>query len=299
VTTRSRGPSAGFEWLKRGIGLAFRHPKPLFGGAALLLVTLVLPSLISMSAQFLSHSAGAPPSPAMLAGVMVVSMLIGLLIVPLYAGYLQVIDAAERGQPANGFGIFRPYAQGEALRLIGFGLVLILIYVVMLGIVIVAAGSGLVGWYMQVLAAQANHQLPPGLPQGFGIAMALFTVMGLFMMGFYSIALGQIALRRRGVFNAIGDGLLGALKNLLPLIVLTLTLIVAWIVAVIGIVIVGVVLALIGKLVGAWLSLALLIPLYIAMMLLVVAVMFGVMYYLWRDVCAGDSESGVAQAIAA
>jgi hypothetical protein len=299
MTTRSRGPSAGIDWLKHGITVGFRHPKPIFGGAALLLLVVLLPSLITLPVQFLSASAAAPQRAAILLGIMAISMLIGLLIVPLYAGYLQVIDAAERGLPARARDIFGPYRQGEALPLIGYGLALILVYILMIGIVIAAAGSGIASWYVQVLSAQANHLPPPGLPPGFGIAMALLTVMGLFIMGFYSISLGQIALRRRGVFNAIGDGLAGALKNLLPLLVLAFGLMVAWVVAVIGIVIVGVVLVLLGKLVGAWLMVVLLVPLYIALILLMFAVMFGVMYYLWRDVCGGDTESGAARAIIA
>jgi hypothetical protein len=299
MTTRSKGALAGFDWLKRGASLGFRHPKPIFGGAALLLLALLLPSLITLPIQFLSASAGTPLNPMVFVGIMAGSLLFGLLVVPLYAGYLQVIDAAEHGLPARARDIFKPYRQGEALRLIGYGLALVVIYVAIVGIVIIAAGSGIASWYMQVLTAQAHHQPPPGLPHGFGIAMALFTVFGLFMMGCYSISLGEVALRRRGVFNAIGDGLLGALKNLLPLIVLAVSLIVAWIIVVIAIAIVVLLLALIGKLVGAWLTLVLVIPLYIAMMLMIFAIMFGVMYYLWRDVCSDDGASGVAPAIAA
>jgi hypothetical protein len=149
-----------------------------------------------------------------------------------------------------------------------------------------------------VLAAQASHLPPPGLPQGFGTAMALFTVMGLFMMGFYSVSLGQVALRRRGVFNALGDGYLGAMKNLLPLLVLPASLEVAWIVFVIAIAIVVFVFVLIGMLVGKWLVFAVIIPAYIAMVLVVFAAMFGVMYYLWRDVCGDDPASSAVQTIA-
>lgn len=297
MTTRSKGPSAGIDWLKHGISVGFRHPKPLFGGAALLLLVVLLPSLVTLPLQLHAASTGAAMSPVLFLGIMAISLLIGLLIVPLYAGYLQVIDAAERGLPARARDIFMPYAHGEALRLIGYGLALILIYILMIAIVIAAAGSGIASWYMQVVAAQANHLPPPGLPQGFGIAMALSTVLGLFMIGFYSISLGQVALRRRGVFNAIGDGLMGALKNLLPLLVLAFGLIVAWIVAAIGIAIVAIILALLGKLAGTWLMVVLLVPLYIALILLMFVIMFGVMYYLWRDVCGGD-ESGAAQAIA-
>jgi len=299
VTTQSKGPLAGFGWLQRGISVGYRHPKPIFGGAAILLLIALVPALITLPFQFHSLGAGTTQSPAIFISIMAVSMLIGLLLVPLYAGYLQVIDAAERGLPARASAIFSPYRQGDALRLIGYGLVLVVIYLALVGIIILAAGRGIVSWYMQVLTAQANHLQPPGLPQGFGTAMALFTVMGLFMMGFYSVSLGQVALRRRGVFNAIGDGFLGALKNLLPLLVLAASLVIAWIIVTIAITVVILVLALLGRLVGAWLMFALTIPIYIALALVIFAVMFGVMYYLWRDVCGGDTRLGAAETSAA
>lgn len=287
---RSRGPLAGFAWLKHGAGVGFRHPKPLFGGAALLLVAVLLPSLITVPMQFHLRALGAPPGPGFFLWSTAGSMLIGLLIVPLYAGYLRVIDAAERGLPARALDIFQPYRQGEAPRLIGYGITIALIYFAVVGVIFVATAPGIPAWYMQVLGAQANHQLPPGLPAGFGIAMALLTVFVLFVMGFYSISLGQIALRRRGLFRAIGDGMLGALKNLLPLLVLAITLVLAWILVAIVLIIVVVLLFLIGRLVGAWLGLALVAPVYLALLLVVFPIMFGVMYHLWRDVCAdGDA----------
>lgn len=298
MTTQSKGPWSGFGWLQRGISLGYRHPKPIFGGAVILLLIVMVPSLIMLPFQFHWRAAGTPPSPSLFASIMAVSMLVGLLLVPLYAGYLQVIDAAERGLPARATGIFDPYRQGDALRLIGFGVALAVIYVALMGIIVLAAGRGIVDWYMQ-LAAQSSHVAHPGLPQGFGIAMALLTVMGLFMMGFYSVSLGQVALRRRGVFNAIGDGFLGALKNLLPLLVLAACLVIAWIAVVIALTIVILVFALISMLVGKWLVFAVIIPVYIALALVIFAAMFGVMYYLWRDVCGDDSASGAAQTIAA
>jgi hypothetical protein len=124
-------------------------------------------------------------------------------------------------------------------------------------------------------------------------------VLGIFMMGFYSISLGQVALRQRSVFGAIGDGLIGALKNLLPLLVFAVSLVLVWIVAAIAIVIVAALLALIGKLVGAWLVFALIVPLYIAVLLMMFTVMFGVMYHLWRDVCGDDIVADMALPIAA
>jgi len=299
MATRSNGPAAGFGWLTNGFSAGFRHPKPLLGGAALLIVACLLPTLITLPMQFGAIGSGMAQSPTVIVSMMVISMLISLLIIPLYAGYLQVIDATERGLPARALDILNPYRRGEAWRLIAFGLTNILLYIIVIATVIAVAGSGIASWYMQLMTAQAAHQPPPGLPPGFGTAMALFMVFGLFMTGYYAISLGQVALGKRSVFGAIGDGLVGALKNLLPLLVFAVSLVLAWVVIIIAFAIVALLLTLIGKLVGAWLTLVLMIPLYLAMMLAMFAVMFGVMYHLWRDVCGDDAMTGVAAATAA
>lgn len=289
MRTRSRGPWAGFGWLKRGIGASFRHPKPLWGGAALLLLLCLLPSMLALPFQLHALGPGARPDPVLFAGLMAGSALLGLLLIPLYAGFLQVVDAAERGLPARARDIFMPYRAGEALPLIGYGLALIAIYVIAFGTVVVATGGGIARWYLQMLSAQAHHQPPPmALPQGFGVALTLLVLLGLFMTGFYAISLGQVALRRRSVFGAIGDGLVGALKNALPLTVFAVSLVVAWVGLMLGLLLVVGVLALLGKLVGVWLVLVLVIPLYVVLLLGILTAGFGVGYHLWRDVCGDD-----------
>jgi len=150
---------------------------------------------------------------------------------------------------------------------------------------------------MQLLTAQSSHLPPPTLPEGFGIAMTLLIVLGIVMLGFHAIGLGQVALNRRNVFGAVSDGMTGALKNLLPLLVFVLSMMLAWIAVAIVIAIVAVVLILLSKLIGAWL-LVLFIPLYIALFLIAFTVMFGAMYHLWRDVCGDDMVPDMAQAIA-
>lgn len=299
MTTRSNGPSAGFGWLANGFSVGFRHPKALLGGAALLLVACLLPTLVTLPMQYSAMASGTPASPAMFGGIMAFSLLFSLLILPLYAGYLQVVDAAERGLPARARDIFNPYRQGQALRVIGFGVANIVLYLAVVGIVIAVAGGGIVSWYMQVLTAQAAHQPPPGLPQGFGTAVALFILFGLFLAGFYAISLGQVALTQRGVFGAIGDGVVGALKNLLPLIVFAVSIVLAWVVVIIAFGIVALLLSLIAKLVGQWLVFVLMIPLYIALLVTMFSVMFGVMYHLWRDVCGDGVMPDEAAATAA
>lgn len=200
MTTRSRKAWAGFGWLKQGIGAGYRHPKPLLVGAALLIVACLLSSLIMLPMQFHAINTGTPQSPATFGWITASSMLLGLLLVPLYAGYLQLVDTAERGLPARVRDIFKTYRRGEAWRLIGYGLAMFMVYIALFGLVIAATGGGVFNWYVQALTAQANHQLPPTtLPNGLGVTAVLFMVLGLFMMGFYTISLGQVALRHRSV----------------------------------------------------------------------------------------------------
>ena len=299
MTTRSKGPSAGFGWLTNGFSVGFRHPKLLFGGAAFLLLGCLLPSLVSLLLQFQAIRTGTPLSPVTSIWIMAFSMLFGLLLVPLYGGYLRVIDAAERGLPARARDVFKPYLQGEAFKLMGYGIAMFVVYIAMAGLIIAATGSGIASWYMQLLTAQSSHLPPPTLPQGFGITLTLFIVLGLFLMGFHAIGLGQVALHRRNVFGAISDGFIGALKNLLPLLVFAVSALLAGICLVVAFAIAVVLCTFLGKLISAWLAVVLIIPLYIALMLMIFTAMFGAMYHLWRDVCGDDIVPDMAQAIAA
>ncbi|WP_426700093.1 hypothetical protein ACPPVV_11860 [Rhodanobacter sp. Col0626] len=299
MTIRSKGPLAGFGWLTRGFSVGFRHPKPLLGGAGILVLACLLPSLITLPMQFHTMLAGTQPNPTTMVWIMAISFVFGLLILPLYAGYLQMMDAAERGLPVRARDVFNPYRRGEAWRLIGYGLAMFVVYAVAMGLVVVATGSGIVTWYMQALAAQTSHLPPPALPHGFGIIITLLLLMAVFIMGLYAISLGQVALSRRSVFGAIGDGLIGALKNVLPLLVYVASATLAWIALMIVFVIAAGLIVLLANFISPWLALALVIPLYIALLLALFAMMFGVMYYLWRDVCGDDIATNIPPLLAA
>ena len=273
----------------RGISIGFRHPKRLLGGTSILMLAAVIPMVIQLVMEHFLLRADTPSKPVFVAIFIGAPMVVSLLLLPLNAGYLQTVDAAERGLKGRARDIFKPYQEGTAPSIIGYGLVLLLVYVALAALVIAVTGGGLPSWYMQLLTAQANHLPPPGImPAGMGIAIALMVVLGVFMVGFYSISLGQVALRRREVFSAIADGFIGTMKNLLPLLVFILSLILGWLVILIGVVLIALVLMLVGKLVGVWAVFALVIPLYIALFLVMISGMFGLMYHLWRDVCGSD-----------
>ena len=299
MATRSRSAGTGFGWLTNGIRGGFDHPKLMFGGAALLVVACFLPSLVTMPMQYFAAKAGTPQSTATTMVTMAISVLYGFLIVPLYAGYLQLINAVQKQQAARLSDIFKPYRQGEAWRLIGFGLANFVVYVGGIAIIVLSTGRGMIGWYKQAVAAQASHQLPPGLPGGFWTTMALLMVFGLWMMGYYAISFGQVALNRRGVFGAIGDGMSGAFKNALPLLVFALSSLMLWVVVLIALIIVGALLALVAKLISTTLMLPVFIVLYFALLLWMFNVMFGVMYHLWHDVCGDDTATAMPPSLMA
>lgn len=288
MSTRAMGPMAGFRWLMNAINLGRNNPKAVFGAAALSMLLMLVPSLLTVPLQMTgTQSAGR------MAAVIAISMLFGLLLAPLYGGLLSIIDAAERGRPARATDVFAPYrAGGGAVRMIGFALGMLVVYAAIVAIVLGVVGTGIIHWYTEVLAAQAAKSTTmPALPAGFGTAVALFAVFWLLVMGVYAVGFGQVALAGRSPLAALKDGFVGSIKNLLPLLMLVVGLFVAWIAVALAVIVLVGIAALLAKLVGAWVLFVVAVPVYIALILALYVVMFGVMYFMWRDVCGGSDMS--------
>ena len=288
MSTRAMGPMAGFRWLMNAINLGRNNPKAVFGAAALSMLLMLVPSLLTVPLQMTgTQSAGR------MATVIAISMLFGLLLAPLYGGLLSIIDAAERGRPARATDVFAPYrAGGGAVRMIGFALGMLVVYAAIVAIVLGVVGTGIIHWYTEVLAAQAAKSTTmPALPAGFGTAVALFAVFWLLVMGVYAVGFGQVALAGRSPLAALKDGFVGSIKNLLPLLMLVVGLFVAWIAVALAVIVLVGIAALLAKLVGAWVLFVVAVPVYIALILALYVVMFGVMYFMWRDICGGSDMS--------
>lgn len=291
---RAMGPSAGWHWLMRGIDVGRHDPRALFGAAALLTAVALIPTIV----QLLVQNVLGMTSTNVMAALVGFSLLYSLLVMPpLVGGFLRVIDAVENGRATHATAIFEMFGAGHgAPRMIGLALLLMLLVTLVMGAVLLTIGGGIGDWYMQLLAASqsASAGKPPVLPtppDGLGAVVALMMLLGLFLQGVYAIAFGQVALARRPLLAALGDGLLGALKNLLPLLVLLLAAIV--LALVIGVVVSLLVLMLgsIGGLVHPALGAILAAPVYLAFILVLYVVMFGVMYHLWRDVASDDASA--------
>lgn len=294
MSTRAMGPGHGWSWLARAVNLGRNNPRAVVGGTALVALLAVIPSLVQVVAQY-----GLGMDPAALLPVVGATTLLSLILFPLLiGGLLRVIDAAERGLPTRAgavFDAFRP--GGGAGRLIAFGLLMAAVHIAVFVLLIAVFGKGLPAWYMEIvqLSLQADGKpIPPDAipapPAGMGMLMALGLLAGLFLGGAYAIGFGQVALGGRGVPAALGDAFAGAIKNLLPIVVLAILSIVAlFALMLVSFMVMGL-LGLIGGLVHPVVGVLLVMPAYFAMLLLIYVVMFGVMYHMWRDICAGPAE---------
>lgn len=292
MTTHATGPLAGLSWLKRGVNLGRQNARAVFGGAAILMFMALVPSLVQGMVQAMFNP-GVNGSIAIAAVVTVLSILI---LSPLVGGYLRLIDATEHGRPAHATDVFSPFGQGgDAGRLIGFGVLMTLTYLVIAMIVISLFGDGFLDWYMKVLTlsqesagGKVDPSKIPALPEGFARMVGLGSLFGLFLSGVYALGFGQVALGRRPIGGAIVDGVLGTLKNLIPMLVLAIVVFLLSIGLGIVLALVFRMIIVVGDLVHPTLSLILLLPIYLALMIALYVVMFGVMYYFWRDVCGGQ-----------
>ncbi len=285
MTTRAMGPGAGWTWLRRGVNLGAANPRAILGGAGLMLLVALVPTVLQLAVQ---GTLGAASTAAM-GGLLGFSLLFSLLVMPpVMAGYLRLIHASETGgAPRAGeiFDVLR--SPPEALRIIGLVLLLMVLGIVLFGAVIAGFGLDMLEQLSTAVAAtQSATPTLPQLPPGFGMLMALMLLLALFFNGVYAIGMCQVALAGRGVFGALRDGLVGTLKNLLPLLVAALIAAIGGFVALLALALAVALLAFIGGLVHPVLAVVLAAPVYLLAMVAAYVIMFGVMYFYWRDVCA-------------
>lgn len=293
---RSVPASAGVEWMKDAINLGRRNPRALFGGAVLGVVAMVAMMFgIGIVQGLLVATAGA--GTAMVLGMVLSMVAVVVVVSMLLVGFLRLVDDVENGRPTSAGRVFAGFGDvGTSLRVIGLTLLLTVLQYLVLGVVLAVFAGDVLAWYVQVMTLSDPAAMDPSmmvLPSGMGIATLVSIVVGLVMYGVQSIGACQIALRGRGVFAALGDGLAGTFRNLLPLLVLVLVAVAALAAAVVVAVIVAMVVGLLAKLAGAWLGVVLGVPLYLAFMLAVWVVSFGIAYHLWRDICGGADAAQV------
>lgn len=302
MQTRAMGPGAGWRWLMQGINLGRNNPKAIFGGAFLLLLTVVLLAFgLSLIVGGLTIAMKPGLGGSMGLGLLIMLPVL-LVMAGLMVGYLRLIDAVEAGRAAGPMDVFGGFKDMPAMvRAIVFIVVLAVAQNALLVGLVAWLAPDLGAWYLQNMQASMAGAQPPAmaaLPEGFGVAFVLILLLSLFGYAVQAIGMGQIALRQRGILGAITDGIAGAAKNLLPLLVLVLLTIAACILFALLAMLVVMIVGVLAKFAGVWLGILIGVPLYVVTLLVIYVVMFGVMYSLWRDVC-GDGPVQTGDAVAA
>lgn len=300
MQTNSLRPGAGIGWLKDGVNLGRNNPKAIFGGAALMLaVFLGLAIVLGIVAAVLGMASSG--STALLSLMLVFFVVMIFLMSALMVGYLRLIDNVESGRPAAATDVFAGFRDlGTSARAIGLVLVLMIIQNLLMVALIGLLAPDFGSWYLQNLQASMHGvaQAPTTqLPAGFGPASAVMLVVGLFFYAVQALGLGQVALGGRGVFGAFADGVKGAARNLLPLLVMLVALVAAIIVIGVAVMLLAMLVGLLVKMIGVWIAIVIAVPLYIAFLVTVYVVMFGVMYSMWHGILgAGTDAPGSEQA---
>ncbi|MCC8363401.1 hypothetical protein LK996_09985 [Lysobacter sp. A6] len=294
MATRMTSPLAGFGWLRNAVNVGARKPGTLLLAALLLFLVSMIPSLITMPIQL-----GMPGDMMAFVGAMVIAFIAGLALSPVLAGFLQVVDAIERGQPVRARDVFAAYRNGVAMPSIVFGLVMMVLYVVVIAVAILTAATGIGDFFLSRFTdgAIAAPQLEPEVVQA-GMWRMVGTMFALMLpvSGIWAIGFGQIAIGRRGVGEALVDGVTGAFKNLVPMLILALAITVGGIVLVLLFGLVLIVLGAIASFVHEYVAFAVIVPLYFAFAMAVYVVSFALAYFFWRDVCAADAGPDLATA---
>ncbi|MGN6113154.1 MAG: hypothetical protein ACTHOC_09160 [Luteimonas sp.] len=292
---RSVGAMAGFRWLWDAINIGRRGALAVFGGAGLLLLV----GMVAMIALAIVGIGGIAAFGASTAATLALWFVFMVPLLLLFAfglvGYMRLIDAVESGRTARATDALRGFADVGA----GLDAFLVLLAVVVvqqaLMIGIIAAWAPEVGgWYLSSLhgaATGAQHPVPPGFWKVYLVNMVFGTVGN----GLQAVAVGQVALRGRGIAAALREGALGVLRNLPALFMLVLSGIA--LVTVLAVLVVAAVMLLmaVGKLFALWLAAIVGAILYLALLVATIAVGGAAMYYMWRDI-AGPGEAPAAVA---
>lgn len=294
MTTRAVGAGHGWRWLARAANLGGHNAAAVFGGAALMLAAVIVVAVVLALLVGGAQMAAKPGAAASMAMSFVIFLPLMALICALMVGYLRLLDAVEGGRPARATDVFSGFRDtGTVARAFGFVVLLAILQYLVMGGLLALLAPDFGNWYLAVMQASAAGAPPPDpgtMPSGFGSAFGAIMIVSLLVYAVQAIGVGQIALRGRGIGGALGDGVSGSLKNVLPLLVLLLVCLGVAIVAGLAVFLVAMLIGLLGKLAGMWLAMLLAIPLYLVAMLVLYVVMFGVMYFMWRDICTDGAQ---------
>lgn len=305
MLTYAKGPGAGWRWLIQGFAVYRRNPGTMLGASALIVVC----TAIMLGMQVLVERAGGGHPASVFAAMGILLVIFGIVFPILIGGFMRAIHAGQHGEPASAWMVLRPFRPGQGgARLALFGLWMLVLYVAFLALVLGTVGRGLTHWYTATVIAQAAGTPVTtftGLPRGSGVAFALLTVFLIFYSAALAIGIGQVAIGGERPPAAFRDGIAGAFKNVLPLLVLTICIVITAIIALIVIAILVGILVVLGILLARVLGsgvaapgigIAVAVVVEVLLILLVYPIMVAVQVALWNDVTGGGQSNAAPAA---
>lgn len=296
MTIRNVGAGHGWKWLVQAVNVGRGNPRAVYGAIALVALLALLPSMLQLLLQVV-FGLDAQGQLMVIGATSLVSILVYPLLI---GGVIRVIDAVENGRPAQPADVFSTFSAGAgAGRLVGFGLLMGVLYIATFYALVSLFGDGVPEWYIEVMTlsqdmsaqggASGDTPALPMPPAGIGPLMALGLLVGIYYATVYAIGLAQVALGGRAVTAAFRDGLAGALKNVLPVMVVAAISMAGGFALMLVFGLLVVMITVVASLVHPALAGLLVLPLYLVLLLVLYIVMFGVMYAMWRDICGPDA----------
>ena len=304
MTARTVSFATPFRWLMKAVDVGRRNPRALFGGFAILLVIGLVPTGVQMVLQALL--ADRPVVMWTLYALVVLASMLAMP--PLTGAAIRVLHDCETGQPASALDVFNGYRDSAfAVRLVLTSLLMFAMYVVVLAVLfaVMPAKEMMIDLFSRSLATP-----PGGQPDMTGFDMDTSTLPWLFLwfvgamaviftaMHMQMLTITHAALSGQGPVASLASGVIGTLKNIVPLTAFTLAMLVIAFVAMIVLGLVLGLLAVVLTLVSPVLAGVVLLPIYLAAILLGMIVLYGFYYHAWREIF-GETAADPLDAIAA
>lgn len=287
MTARSVSMGAPFGWLMKSLDVGRKNPKALFLGFFLMLLVGLVPTALQMAGQAVFLA-----SPGAMMAVYGLSFVLSMVLLPpLVGAAFLLMHACERGQPAIATDIFHGYRDlSFAVRMWLTMLLVLLMYVLAIGLLFVLLpGKEFFMEFMTRAAAAPPGGQPdmaglPAFPPSFLLWLlgAMFVV--LVLANVYMLAYARAALNQSGPLQALLEGFMGTLRNLLPFILIAL------VVTIVGFVLILILVLVAGLAIGLLVALSPVLavvvglPIYVGLLLMLYVVAFGFYYHAWQDI---------------
>jgi hypothetical protein len=297
-----------FGWVGDTFRLFGRNAAPFLMASVVTLVLCVLmfaPMYAAMiPAMMRSAAAGTPggmPTGGDLSwvlGLYGATVLIALVVFPpILVGWFRLVQDMDHGRLVRGLDILKPYRDGATwIRSVLFGLLAMLLYFVVLGLVVFAFWGVISGFMEQVAAQQAAALAGVAAPApsfGGGIILAyfVFLAVALLLQFVYLVGYTEISLRNTSILGALKQAAGGVARNGIKLIVF---LVCMGLVAFVALLLVGMVFGLLAvalSMVSPALAAVAMVVLYLPIALLMYPLMFASHYFVWKSMLGGNESA--------